>query len=247
MMVKKAKPALELGIEFAAELLLFFIPYGAEQTGIPHNFWVGLGCWVIGATIAIRMFWIFPLWAHRTRLEKGLIVFIVVALFIVISYKPVTTAYDNRDRKEEARPTEQPPAQGTVEKTPPAIVIPPTVTPIPGAQPLNEKGQTLINSYPMKVTYNCTGDGTDKETQSLVQMEKLNNSKDYASLLEVCQEKIQSVSGWRTPYLFCSLGYLSSGNADKARELLKEYEDNRAPTYFGEPCKQISDFLHSQL
>ena len=52
--------SVELGIEFLCELLLFLYPYGADQMNLPRNFWVGLGCWVFGAAIAVRMFWIFP-------------------------------------------------------------------------------------------------------------------------------------------------------------------------------------------
>jgi len=37
---------IELGIEFLSELLLFLYPFGAEQMNLPHNFWLGLGCWI---------------------------------------------------------------------------------------------------------------------------------------------------------------------------------------------------------
>jgi hypothetical protein len=92
------KHTLELGIEFLAELVLFAFPYGAEEMGLPHNFWLGLVCWVAGIAIAIRMFWIFPVWEHRlTRLEKGLIAFILLGGFVAIFYKPVLTAYGKRN------------------------------------------------------------------------------------------------------------------------------------------------------
>jgi hypothetical protein len=289
----KTKPTLELTVEFAIELLLVFIPYGADQMGIPHNFWVGLACWILGASIAIRMFWIFPWWSHRTSLEKGLILFILLAVITIICYQPVMTAYDHRNGKEEAKsapvqppvqtpaqppvqpPTETtPPSQGTA--TPPSIEIPltdPVVKPIPGARPLPEKGGTYINSFPTTVTYNCIGQKTisksasdeqtstsNEEVDSIIQMEKLNNSKNYAGLLELCGRKMKSAPSWQTPYLFCSLGYFSIGNTVKARELFDQYENyggfdrNRigyaaAPfgPYKGEPCKQLSDFLHSHL
>lgn len=121
-----------------------------------------------------------------------------------------------------------------------------------------------VNPNAMTVTYDCVGTEKDvgrtpdslnminvnpnKETPSLIQMEKLNNSKDYSGLLEVCEGKIASIPQWVTPYLFCSLGYLGSGNADKAREMLQEYDKKTGPAYIGEePCKQASDFLHSHL
>lgn len=83
-----AKPhTLELSVELVVELLLFLYPYGAEQMSMPHNFFLGLGCWVIGTIIAIRMFWIFPLWSSRlSHLEKGLISFILTLALVGISY-----------------------------------------------------------------------------------------------------------------------------------------------------------------
>jgi len=98
-MADSNKPfVVELSIEFVVELLLFLYPYGAEQMNLPHNFFLGLGCWISGAAIAIRMFWIFPVWTHRlTRLEKGLISFIVLGLFVAGFYKPVVKAYGKRN------------------------------------------------------------------------------------------------------------------------------------------------------
>ena len=109
------KPQIEIGIEFVIELLLFLYPYGADQMGLPHNFWLGLGCWIVGAGIAVRMFWIFPAWTKRlTRLEKGLIAFISVAIFVAIFFRPVVNAYHARtgeargvqeQSKEQAKPS----------------------------------------------------------------------------------------------------------------------------------------------
>ncbi|MFZ0084531.1 MAG: hypothetical protein WAK78_04505 [Candidatus Acidiferrales bacterium] len=90
--------AWELGIEFLAELLLFSLPYGADQMGLPHNFWLDLVCWGFAVIVFVRMFWIFPLWAARlSRLEKGLMSFIAVSLFVLIFYKPVLTAYERHE------------------------------------------------------------------------------------------------------------------------------------------------------
>ncbi|HEV8046713.1 MAG TPA: hypothetical protein VGP35_03235 [Terriglobales bacterium] len=155
----------------------------------------------------------------------------------------------------------------------PALVIPPNTTisattkaPDSAAVGINTGTVTVnppVNPNAMTVTYDCVGTEKDsgrsensltlinvnpnKETPSLIQMEKLNNSKDYSGLLEVCEGKIKSVPQWLTPYLFCSLGYLASGNVDKARDVLKEYDSKTGPAYSGEPCKQASDFLHSHL
>jgi hypothetical protein len=92
---------IELGIEFLSELLLFLYPFGAEQMNLPHNFWLGLGCWNGGAVIAIRMFWIFPHWVtERTKLERSLIALIFLGLFTVAVYRPVVEAYGRRNTKE---------------------------------------------------------------------------------------------------------------------------------------------------
>jgi len=88
----------ELGIEFLSELLLFLLPYGAEQMNLPHNFWLGLGCWIGGLAIAIRMFWIFPYWVpNRTKLERCLIALIFVGIFVAVVYRPVAAAYGKRN------------------------------------------------------------------------------------------------------------------------------------------------------
>lgn len=90
----KSNPFKELGIEFVVEILLFLLPYGAEQMELPHNFWLGALCWLAGIAIGIRMFWIFPLWSrHFTPLAKGVIAFVFIALFVSYFYQPVIVAY----------------------------------------------------------------------------------------------------------------------------------------------------------
>ena len=104
MTANPQKHMLELGIEFLAELLLFLYPYGAEQMGLPHNFWLGLGCWIVGTAIAIRMFWIFPVWADRLcNLVKGVIAVMLVVIFVAAFYKPVMLAYSKRNVATEAK------------------------------------------------------------------------------------------------------------------------------------------------
>jgi Trypsin-like peptidase domain len=99
------KHLLELGIEFLAELLLFLYPYGADQMGLPHNFWLGLGCWVVGTAIAIRMFWIFPVGVNRwSHTLKFLVSIVFVVVLVMIFFKPIATAYHKRG-PEEAVPT----------------------------------------------------------------------------------------------------------------------------------------------
>lgn len=147
------KPFLELGIEFAAEFLLFLYPYGAEQMSLPHNFWLGLGCWILGTAIAIRMFWIFPVWTHRlSRLEKGLIAFILVGLFVASFYKPVVTAYGKHNA--EARPKAESSKQ--VEK-PKELEQQPETKPIPAARTPTQreigKANTISGGLPSKPTF----------------------------------------------------------------------------------------------
>lgn len=97
-MADSNRPKIELRIEGAVEVLLFVLPYGAEQMNLPHNFWLGLVCWAVGAVVAARMFWIFPAWASRlSRLEKALIIFIFWAGCVCVFYRPVVTAYGKRN------------------------------------------------------------------------------------------------------------------------------------------------------
>jgi hypothetical protein len=139
------KPIVELGIEFVAELLLFLYPYGAEQMGLPHNFWLGMGCWVIGTGIALRMFWIFPVWSERlSELEKGLIAFILVAVFVVAFYKPVMIAYTKRTVETKTRPIVTLPSSGDRMPAPDSIPSQPEAKPIPTAKPPKEKGSHIV-------------------------------------------------------------------------------------------------------
>jgi hypothetical protein len=96
---------LELGIEFLAEVLLFLYPYGAEQMNMPHNFWLGLSCWIFGALLAVRMFWIFPAWVpNRSTLEKVLISVLFLSALSYLLYGPVAMAYSKRNPIAQAVP-----------------------------------------------------------------------------------------------------------------------------------------------
>src|SRR5947209_547943 len=107
--------ALELSIEFVVELLLFLFPYGADQMGLPHSFLLGFLCWIVGAAIGLRMFWIFPLWTDRlTWAQKSLICILLLLLFVGIVYKPVLAAYRKQSVEQEAatpKETQQQPQQ----------------------------------------------------------------------------------------------------------------------------------------
>jgi hypothetical protein len=92
MRQRQATPTLELSLEFLFELLLFLYPYGADQMGLPHNFWIGLFSWVVGIAVAIRIFWIFPFLNLSTRF-KSVVASVVVVAFAILSWKPVLKAY----------------------------------------------------------------------------------------------------------------------------------------------------------
>lgn len=91
---KKRPVAAELSIELILGILLVLYPYGADQMGLPHNFWVGVCCWIAATALGVRMFWIFPLRSWRlTTLEKGLVSFIALAAFALVFRQPVLDAY----------------------------------------------------------------------------------------------------------------------------------------------------------
>jgi hypothetical protein len=139
------KPIVELGIEFFVELLLFLYPYGADQMGLPHDFWLGLACWIGGTAIAIRMFWIFPMWSKRlTRLEKGLVSFIVVAAFALLLYRPVTIAYRKRGVDSESKVS--PPKTAMIPEQSQASNVVTTLTPLPAQGEPQKKGITQRQS-----------------------------------------------------------------------------------------------------
>ena len=116
------KLALELSVELVFALGAFLGPYGAEEMGLPHNFGMGLGCWIIGWAIIIRAFWIFP-WSRRfSRLEKSLIALIATAVITAIFYRPVLHAYGKRDGAPAPVPnTKAPPVGPALQKEAPAI------------------------------------------------------------------------------------------------------------------------------
>ena len=149
-MPESNKTTIELGIEFVVELLLFLYPYGAEQMNLPHNFWLGLGCWVIGTAIAIRMFLIFPVWTHRlTRLEKGLIAFILVGAFVAAFYRPVMMAYGKRNT--EIQPRSKPESNTQAEK-PKEPEQQPEAKPIPATKPVKHRDVVKLNPIPIPST-----------------------------------------------------------------------------------------------
>ena len=88
---------------------------------LPHSFYLGLFCWIAGTAIAVRMFWIFPVWAKRlSSLEKSLLALIAVALFVAATYKPVANAYTNRNSGTETKPK----PQSSPEPTPAPASVP---------------------------------------------------------------------------------------------------------------------------
>ena len=85
------------------------------------------------------------------------------------------------------------------------------------------------------------------DTKALDQMIRLNKAGDYAGLLKACQSSIEDTPEWLTPRLFCGLAYLATNDKVKAREMLAEFDSRTGPYYSLDGCKDISEFLHSQL
>jgi hypothetical protein len=123
----------ELGIEFLVELLLFIYPYGADQMNLPHNFWLGLGCWIVGSGIAIRMFWIFPLWADRLSVRwKMIAAFLALAGFVLLLHKPVLTAHAKWVQEHETAAAQPEPTRPqTIQPPAPSAIAPAQVNQVP--------------------------------------------------------------------------------------------------------------------
>lgn len=91
--MRKGDHKLELGIEFCIELAIALYQFGREQLDLPHNFYLGLGCWVVALVVALRMFWIFP-GIERLRLSiKAVIVVVIIAFVVRFSWESVRAAY----------------------------------------------------------------------------------------------------------------------------------------------------------
>jgi hypothetical protein len=79
------------------------------------------------------------------------------------------------------------------------------------------------------------------------EMVRLNNSRQYAELLKLCLAQIHSTPEWLSPRLFCGLAYLGTGDREKAKAMLMEFDSMTGPAYDADGCKEVSDFLHGQL
>jgi len=86
--------------------------------------------------------------------------------------------------------------------------------------------------------------GDDSAFQEMI---RLNNSRQYPKLLEVCLAQIQTTPGWLTPRLFCGLAYLGTGDRVKAKVMLAEFESKTGPAYDVDACHQMSDHLRKTL
>lgn len=88
----------ELGIEFCLELAFGLYQLGAEQMDLPHNFYIGLFLWVAATALAVRMFWIFPKIEKWPFWVKMPIAAVAILAVTIVSWKPVSTAYEKRNR-----------------------------------------------------------------------------------------------------------------------------------------------------
>jgi hypothetical protein len=86
--------------------------------------------------------------------------------------------------------------------------------------------------------------GNDSAFQNMI---RLNNSKQYADLLNECLAQISSTPEWLTPRLFCGMAYMASGNKVKVKEMLTEFDSRTGPAYTVGACQQMSDLLHRAL
>jgi len=86
--------------------------------------------------------------------------------------------------------------------------------------------------------------GDDSAFQQMIQF---NNSRQYESLLKSCLAQMSSTPEWLTPRLFCGLAYLGTGDREKAKAMLAEFDSKTGPAYSVDACKQMSDYLHEQL
>lgn len=118
-----------------------------------------------------------------------------------------------------------------------------------------------VNPNRPAVTYSCEGrwqtagpgvnaafevqlGGDDSAFKEMLQ---LNNSHQFAKLLEKCMAQISSVPEWLTPRLFCGMAYLGMGDLQKAKDMLTEFDSKTGPAYDVDGCQQMSDFLHKTL
>jgi len=125
---------------------------------------------------------------------------------------------------------------------------------------LDEILKAVNPNLPVK-TYFCTGEwrtagpsataglevSMGGDNSLFKQMADLNNQRQYSDLLKVCHQTLESTPGWLTPYLFCGLGYVASGDKEHAREMLSRFDEKRGPAYDAPACKEMVDFLRNQV
>jgi len=231
---------LELGIEFVFEVLLFLFPYGADQMNLPHSFWLGLICWIFGTAIAIRMFWIFPIWSKRlTWLEKLLIAILGVAISIAFVYRPVMAAYCKRNG-EAATPAQQ----GTMQTSPPKQEQPQTNTgkttsrrPVPSVP---APSQTANGNNNAQIGSLSQGPG------SIAQFGGANNSATIyngANTMRIPEEKKKELIGVLSgETATVNIELCNGGNAELAmdiRDLFKAAGWDVGAGSFSSPCKSV--------
>jgi len=103
--------------------------------------------------LVIRIFWIFPVWAHRlSGLEKTLLVALAVVLFSVAVRRPISSAYMRRNGNNESKNEnpQQPQSEEKGTQTPPDAppAITPAVKPIPKAHPFKKPSMAPSHVMP---------------------------------------------------------------------------------------------------
>ena len=89
----KKRRSVEVGIEFCIEFLLALYQFGREQMDFPHDYWVGLFCWLFAIALGIRILWIIPGLEPLGWLWKALISTVLVLGFVRLEGSTVIESY----------------------------------------------------------------------------------------------------------------------------------------------------------
>lgn len=120
-----------------------------------------------------------------------------------------------------------------------------------------------VNPNARTTTYNCSGsqarstgpginavseiDLTIGDDTIFQQMIRLNNAREFSELPRISLSQIQERPEWLTSRLFAGVAYLNLNDKMKAKMMLKEFDSKTGPAYEVEQCREISNYLHSQL
>lgn len=138
----------ELSVDSFIAIVVFILPFGMEQMGIPKSFVVGLVSWAAGIALIFRVFWITA--SKLTRLVRTLAICAAACVVIFVAYTPVTRAYHAQDTAERRpysgdKDEEKNPDDPTPPTTAPANS--PTLQDIPAVRESKPQRTRLFASY----------------------------------------------------------------------------------------------------